>query len=279
VPVSSVNAVLSLDASGHITHFNPAAERTFGYRAEEILGESFLRLLAAELHSYYLLQVDRLFSDEDAQHAGRTLELRGCRRDGSEFPLELCLVTWRIDPGSLYSAIARDISERKEVERERRILLGRVEAMARTDELTGLPNRRGWNEELRRELARATRSGEPLCLGLVDLDRFKLYNDRFGHPAGDRLLSETATHWRVMLRVTDVIGRYGGDEFVLILPSCDTAEAARVVKRLRESIPRGQTASAGLAEWSGSSAEDLIAQADGALYAAKRAGRDRAVSA
>jgi diguanylate cyclase (GGDEF)-like protein/PAS domain S-box-containing protein len=273
-----VNAVVSLDAAGHITHFNPSAERTFGYVAEEMLGRSFLELLPARLHTPYRLQIDRLFSNEDCENAGRTIELDGVRQDGTEFPLELCLVTWRVDAKSLYTAIVRDITLRKRLEDERETLLERVEAMARTDELTGLPNRRAWDEELRRGLARAARTRQPVCLGLLDLDRFKDFNDRHGHQAGDELLVETAAAWRLLLRVTDFIARYGGDEFLLLLPDCPPDEATVVVERLRTARPLRQSCSAGVVQWDGAiDAEQLIAHADAALYAAKRGGRDRVV--
>lgn len=272
----SVNAVVSLDAAGRITHFNPAAERTFGYTSDEVRGESFLLFLPERWHTHYRLQIDHLFSDEDAQNAGRTFELTGRRRDDSEFPLELCLVTWRIEPGSLYSVIARDVSRNKELEREREVLLARVEAMARTDELTGLPNRRAWDEELRREIARAARRSYPLCLVLLDIDHFKDFNDSRGHQAGDALLTEAATSWRMLLRVTDFIARYGGDEFLVLLPDCPRDEAIDVVERLRATTPGEQTVSAGITFWSqGTSAEQLVARADAVLYDAKRAGRDR----
>src|SRR4051794_40940371 len=91
----AINAVVSADASGRITQFNPAAERTFGYRAQDVLGEHFLTLLIEKWREPYRLQVEQLFSSEDAESAGRTIELVGRRKDGSEFPLELCLVTWK----------------------------------------------------------------------------------------------------------------------------------------------------------------------------------------
>src|SRR4051812_49314892 len=106
----SVNAVVSADASGRITRLNPAAERTFGFRAEELLGEPFLTLLPERCHAAYRVELDRLFSGEDAANAGRTVELVGKRSDASEFPLELCLVTWRSGEESLYTCIVRDIS-------------------------------------------------------------------------------------------------------------------------------------------------------------------------
>jgi diguanylate cyclase (GGDEF)-like protein/PAS domain S-box-containing protein len=279
VRAGSVNAVVALDAAGCITHFNPAAERTFGYRADDLLGDSFLRLLPERWHTPYRLQIDRLFSDEDAANAGRTIELSGLRRDGSEFPLELCLVTWRIDERSLYTVLVRDITQLREIEAEREALLARVEAMARTDPLTGLANRRALDEELRRELARAARMDYPVCMALLDLDHFKDFNDGRGHQAGDALLREAATTWRMLLRVTDFIARWGGDEFLVVLPDCPRSEAVAVVERLRAATPLEQTCCAGMAFWHGGmTAEQLIAGADAALYRAKRAGRDRNIA-
>ena len=160
---------------------------------------------------------------------------------------------------------------------EQSSLLARV---ARTDALTGLLNRRAWDEGLPTELARAGRAGERVSVALLDLDRFKAFNDVQGHPAGDRLLRAAAAAWRGELRAPDVLARYGGEEFGVILPGCGLDEAAAIVDRLRVLTPQGETSSAGIAEWDGSeSADALVARADGALYAAKRGGRDRTVLA
>lgn len=157
-------------------------------------------------------------------------------------------------------------------------LLGRLAAMARTDELTGLPNRRAWEEQTPRELARARRDETPLCIALLDLDHFKAYNDERGHQAGDRLLKQAASAWRRELRSTDLLSRYGGEEFALMLPGCDAEQALATVERIRESTPEGQACSAGVACWDGiESAFELFGRADAALYEAKRGGRDRAV--
>ena len=159
---------------------------------------------------------------------------------------------------------------------ERARLMDRLESAAKTDELTGLPNRRGWDDEITRELARARRTGEPLCVAVLDLDHFKRVNDILGHPAGDRLLKESAAAWRSTIRLTDVLARHGGEEFALALPACSVDDAVRLVERLRSSTPAGQTVSAGIAQWDGlESAISLYARADAALYDAKRAGRDR----
>jgi diguanylate cyclase (GGDEF)-like protein len=161
---------------------------------------------------------------------------------------------------------------------ERIALLARLESIARTDELTGLPNRRAWQEALPREVARALRSNEPLCVAMLDLDHFKDYNDQRGHQAGDRLLKQLAGAWSDELRASDTLARYGGEEFALLLPACSLESAIDVVARLREVTPDRQTCSAGITYWDGSdAAADLIGQADRALYEAKRAGRDRTV--
>ena len=132
---------------------------------------------------------------------------------------------------------------------ERAEFLSRLERVARTDDLTGLPNHRAWEEELPREVARAGREGNPLCVAILDLDCFKDYNDRHGHQAGDLLLKEIAASWQERLRATDMLARYGGEEFALALPGCLAAEAEALLERLREAMPHGETCSAGLA-WS-----------------------------
>jgi len=163
---------------------------------------------------------------------------------------------------------------------ERADLLARLDSMARTDDLTGLPNRRAWYEELPRELARARRSDSPICVAMLDLDRFKDYNDRLGHLAGDRLLKVAAGAWREALRETDRLARYGGEEFSVVLPDCEAVDALILVERLRSVTPGGETCSAGLAEWDGAETpESLVQRADAALYEAKRTGRNRAVTA
>ncbi|MFF5297338.1 GGDEF domain-containing protein [Paractinoplanes globisporus] len=168
-----------------------------------------------------------------------------------------------------------------------KLLLDRVQGQARQldqlahlDGLTGVPNRRSWDEALSRELARARRSGEPVVAGLLDLDFFKRFNDAYGHQAGDLLLKEAAATWRALLRDPDVLARYGGEEFGVVIAGLPAEEALTIVSRLRPATPRGQTFSAGLAEWDGTEpADELVRRADEALYQAKAAGRDRVLLA
>ncbi len=159
--------------------------------------------------------------------------------------------------------------------RERERLLDEVAKLARTDPLTGLANRRGWGEVLRREIARADRDDGPLSVALVDIDRFKEFNDHYGHAAGDRLLKQAASSWSSQIREMDLIARHGGEEFAVLLPGARAADATSVVERVRSSAPAGITISGGVAQRQpGESPEALLARADAAMYRAKREGRD-----
>jgi diguanylate cyclase (GGDEF)-like protein len=151
-----------------------------------------------------------------------------------------------------------------------------VATLAASDPLTGLPNRRRWDEEAARMVARAERTGEPLTIALLDLDRFKGYNDAHGHQAGDRLLKTAAAAWRDQLRAGDLLARWGGEEFAVALPGATAEQAVPVLERLRAATPDGQTASAGVASFTpGASLAELVERADRALYGAKAGGRDR----
>jgi len=149
-------------------------------------------------------------------------------------------------------------------------------ALARDDGLTGIPNRRTWDGELPVAMDRARRDGAPLTVAMIDLDRFKRFNDEHGHQAGDRLLKDATAAWSTALRSTDLLCRYGGEEFGVLMPGATAEQATEVLERLRAVTPRSQTFSAGVACWDRQEISDeLVARADRALYAAKAAGRDR----
>lgn len=163
---------------------------------------------------------------------------------------------------------------------ERADLVDRLSAAAHTDALTGLPNRRALDDLLPRELERASATGSSLCLAVLDLDRFKAYNDSFGHPAGDAMLQEAGKRWPEALRAGDTLVRFGGEEFVVLLPGCLLPDAWHLLERLRLDTPLGQTCSIGVAGWDGAeTGPELVARADRAMYAAKNSGRDRVLVA
>ncbi|MCB0828196.1 MAG: diguanylate cyclase [Solirubrobacterales bacterium] len=149
-----------------------------------------------------------------------------------------------------------------------------LNTQARTDPLTGIDNRRAWEAEVGRSLARARRTRGPLAIALLDLDRFKEFNDSHGHPEGDQLLQETVAAWKKLLRTEDHLARYGGDEFMLTLPDTDVDRANIAVDRLRTAVPRGQSCSAGIACLKpGDGLSDLVKRADDALYRDKSRNR------
>ena len=197
-------------------------------------------------------------------------------RDGR--PAGVLVLTWR--------GRHRDLDERTRslldmlvseaaIAIDREDLIARLDYMARRDALTGLANRRTLQHELDRAIARARAAGEPLSLVMLDLDKFKVHNDLHGHQAGDRVLKTAAGSWSRLLGEDDTLARYGGDEFIAILPGTRLAEARELAERLHAAAGTGITASVGVAEWDGSqSGARLISAADSALYEAKRARGD-----
>jgi diguanylate cyclase (GGDEF)-like protein len=160
-----------------------------------------------------------------------------------------------------------------------------VERQAMVDSLTGLANRRSLEETLRSELARASRFGDSVCLVMADLDEFKRVNDAHGHATGDEVLKAFASTLRKSVRESDVAGRWGGEEFALVLTGTDSAGGARLAERARAALEEHDldvvgrvTASFGVASYPEcQEAGELLAAADSALYAAKRAGRNQVV--
>jgi diguanylate cyclase (GGDEF)-like protein/PAS domain S-box-containing protein len=257
------------DFDGYFTRVNDQWQEQLGWDEDELLGRPYADLI----------HPDDLASTAEAAAGlaagpSQVVDFEN-RYRANDRSWRWLLWSARSDQNRIY-AVAKDITQRKRLEAEREQLLGRVETLARTDQLTELPNRRAWDEELRREIARCRREGGRFAVALLDLDHFKAFNDRDGHQAGDDLLRKAAENWRRTLRITDFIARYGGEEFAILLPGCPPASAELVIDRVRAATPEGQTCSAGIATWDGEEpAESVVGRADEALYAAKQSGRDR----
>ncbi len=184
------------------------------------------------------------------------------------------VVGWadQIQAGGTHTTIASLLAHEAAAVIARADVLDSLADEAQTDPLTGLPNRRAWDAQLKRVHA----EGGRLVIAMIDFDHFKQFNDTYGHPAGDRLLKSTAAAWRDQLRTGDLLARLGGEEFGLLLRDCDPETATEVTERLRCNISDGWTCSAGIAIGrAGEGAEAIIVRADAALYQAKAAGRDR----
>jgi diguanylate cyclase (GGDEF)-like protein/PAS domain S-box-containing protein len=259
---------------GYFVELNDAWTRYLGYTLEELRSVPFLERVHPDDRERTEAEAAALFQ------GGETIgfENRYLAKDGSWHWLR-----WssQLSPDeSMIYARAADVTELKQFETEREELLGQVQEMARRDSLTGLPNRRALEEQLPQAMARARRGLSPLSVAILDIDHFKDYNDTHGHLAGDEVLRACAKAWDAALRGEDTIVRFGGEEFLVLLPDTSVADATEIVERLRMETPMGQTCSAGLASWDYTeSIDDLLGRADKALYLAKASGRNRLAEA
>ncbi|MGD9774502.1 diguanylate cyclase [Diaphorobacter sp.] len=195
----------------------------------------------------------------------------------------------RVTRGELQELRARAEAKHAEVDQLRQELI-RASTQARHDPLTGSLNRKGFDEAIEREIARARRQDSPLCVALLDVDNFKTINDRLGHAAGDEALVHLAQVTREVMRPQDQLARYGGEEFVLILPDTELAEGVKAMERLQRELTTRYflkdkervliTFSAGVVQLEGEQdSADALRRADQAMYLAKRAGKNRVMAA
>ncbi len=278
------DVILTTDENLNITLFNPAAERLFGYQSEQIVGRPLWLLIPERLRTEHAQAItDFARSAVPTRAMTDRSEVTGVTFDGREFPAEVSIAKLQHPHGILYTAVVRDISERKRVEAELR-------RMATTDPLTGLWNRRRFLELAEGELSRLRRYARPVSVLMLDIDHFKAINDTHGHAAGDEALCRLAELCRSELRETDHLGRLGGEEFAVVLPETSLAEAVEVAERLRQRlgdmpVPLGDatlrmTVSIGVAACrdGDTSIDRALGRADRALYAAKGGGRNRVVA-
>ena len=272
--ISDLGEGLLITERGRMVYANPAYLRLSGYSDHELRALPSLIDLAppeqqAALHESLRQRMAGV--PRDSQYEGQMV-----RKDGVVIDVETAMRPLTAEGSARLIAVVRDITERKRVDVELRISEQRAFAAARQDALTGIPNRRSWDEELPRALARSRRDGSPVTVAMLDLDNFKTYNDDWGHGRGDELLREVSARWTEPLREVDMLARYGGDEFAVLLPGSTVDEARHVIERLRDASSGLIVFSAGLAGWDGvESAESLMARADAALYNSKRSGTGR----
>ena len=202
-------------------------------------------------------------------------------RDGSV--AGVMILIWQepvTPPTDSLEAVLRLIAAQAAAAIQHAALRERLGELALSDPLTGVATRRMWEAELPRELARARRGDTPVCVAVLDLDHLGAFNMLRGEREGDRLLKEAASAWSAALRDVDFLARLDGGEFGVVLPGCTLGEACDVLDRVRALTPRGQTASAGVAQWqAGEPAELVQARGQDALTAAKSAGRDLTIAA
>lgn len=268
--------VATADAEGRLLHLNPAGRRMLGIGDNEDIASLNLAGMHAPWSSARILLEGLPTAMREGVWRGESALLR---RDGQEIPVSEVILAHRHDDGRLkfFATVAHDISERKHYEEQ-------LLRLADHDALTGLYNRRRFQEEIERALAHTRRYGGRGALLFIDLDRFKQVNDSLGHRVGDDVLTELGLLLRERLRASDIAGRWGGDEFAVLLPQADASRAQAVAEQLLELFRErlvalgGQrleiNASIGIALYPehGANVADLLTHADIAMYQAKRRG-------
>ncbi len=276
---NAAEGIVTFSIDSTIASFNAAAEAMFGWRDEEIIGQSLLSILPDELHQPFREFCDMYRNDGDAAVLRRGVEIEAIRRDGSRFPIVIATSAINVEGSEpMISGLVRDLSDQKHFEDQ-------LSHQATHDSLTGLPNRVMLADRLEQALARVRRSEQMLGVLFIDLDRFKFVNDQYGHTAGDQLLIEAAQRIGEVVRETDTVARLGGDEFVVLLETADalrdtTDVAVRILSLLEAPFVLGDheafvSASIGIAlSLDGTeSSDDVLRNADTAMYRAKDSGR------
>ena len=265
-----------------IVYVNPAFERLMGYSAEEVVGLNPKILQGADTDDktrYKLRQ---------AMRSGKSIRTQILNYDkfGNELWLDINMVPLFDEDGELayYAAIERDLTEYKRLQ-------SHLEDMANTDSLTGLSNRQSFMHRAEKEFTRARRYSRPLSAVMIDVDHFKTINDRYGHAVGDIVLREVSAICQCSLRGSDLLGRIGGEEFVLLLPDTPQDNAIFVAERMREHLAKTPidvdgvvitiTASFGVASLieADINFNSMLERADEAMYHAKHDGRNKVKSA
>jgi diguanylate cyclase (GGDEF)-like protein/PAS domain S-box-containing protein len=267
---NAVEAIVTTDERGHVGSVNPAGEALFGWLEVELVGRPVAVVIPG-------LEVPVGGALGDLRWGPSDRMMETVRKDGETLPVDVSMSSATIGGQEMFTLIARDATFRKLYEDQ-------LEHQATHDALTGLANRKLFEELLVRAVYRADRSGRSVAVLYLDLDGFKDVNDVFGHQAGDRVLSESARRLEGVVRPGDTVARMGGDEFVILCeqlaePTDAEKIAARVVQAVGRPIPLASgvatvTASVGIALGeTGETAASIVARADEAMYRMKQGGK------
>ncbi|BDU68069.1 diguanylate cyclase [Geothrix oryzae] len=284
----SADVIWTMDLpSGRFTYVSPSVVQLRGYTPEEILAMPVAEALTPESAA----RVQKILIESLAEwHAGATLpprvvEVDQPHKDGHLVPTEVVTTLHGDAEGrpTRVLGVSRNITARRRAEEQLRRNLETLEQAASTDLLTHAWNRRHFDAAIEGEMHRSLRYGHPLSMLMLDIDHFKRINDTYGHPEGDRVLMEVADQVRAVIRLSDSLTRWGGEEFIVLMPNTGLANAKALAERIRESLAGCAiegigpvTASFGVAEYlPDASRESWLERVDHALYRAKQAGRNR----
>jgi diguanylate cyclase (GGDEF)-like protein/PAS domain S-box-containing protein len=281
------DAVFLIDVNLRYVEVNKQAAALLGYEPAELVGKLVTEVVAPP----EVVAMKANFSRLEREGMIPLFERTMVRKDGSRIVTEVNISAVRGEDGQVlyHQSVIRDITERKRLEDQLRYSLEEMETLAMQDPLTGLLNRRAVNEHAEAEWFRAQREGRPMCIVLIDLDNLKKVNDTQGHASGDQIILELARAIKTHKRRYDWGGRWGGDEFLLVLPGTTLTDAGEIAERLRNHYVQSDVArsfgesaslSMGVACYSGRAGDDLsltrlLTQADQALYRAKEQGKNQ----
>jgi diguanylate cyclase (GGDEF)-like protein/PAS domain S-box-containing protein len=276
---SSLDAVLTLNHRGVIESANPAAVRMFGWSEDHLIGRRLQQLFPTEGERDHEPSLCKALGGELPSLLGPERETHARRSSGSCFPAAMILFETAVGLYPIYTVVLRDLSEQKRAEEQ-------IEKLAYHDIITGLPNRLLFRDRLDQALMQARRGHTMLGVLFLNIDRFKRINESWGHVAGDRLLSAVARRIEENVRSCDLVARWSGDEYNVLLPGIrGPEEAMAVANRIRNALRSPieiddqtvyVTVSMGLSTYprDGADGDSLIRQADMAMYQAKRRGAD-----
>jgi len=275
-----MDGIITINETGEINGFNPAAEQIFGYLQQDVFGKDVKMLMPEPDKSKHDDYINRyLYIGEGHILGVRRREVTAIRKNGDLFPMELATSEMMLGGQRYFIGIVRDITERKLAEQK-------IAHLAHFDYLTDLPNRALFLDNLEHSVSLAKRNSYKAAVLFLDLDGFKQVNDTLGHDGGDLLLQEVAKRLKGLIRASDTVARVGGDEFIFVLSNIGSREntalmANKIIAALSEPFNiKGQRChvggSIGISMFPVDSpdSETLIKQADAAMYVAKQSGKN-----
>lgn len=277
---SAYDGIVTIDTEQNIKLINQSALHIFGYTENEIVGKPLTRLLPQKYRKKHPDYVAAFKSSPvDSRPMESRVSVRGLRKDGMEIPVEVTISKIKVGENTELTAVIRDISEKSR-------LMEELLVAARTDPLTQVCNRRHFSEILTNEIKRYKRFEREFSLLMLDIDHFKRTNDQYGHEAGDKVLQDVCSIVLNSIRDCDSVGRWGGEEFLVLLTETSLAGAKIVAEKLRTTIEANVfaattnkikcTVSIGLQTYSAAETDltQLINSVDKCLYTAKHNGRN-----
>ncbi|MCD6330244.1 MAG: diguanylate cyclase [Candidatus Cloacimonetes bacterium] len=280
------DAIVMMDINGMVTFWNQGAERIFGYTKEEVIGKELHKFLAPDYYyEDHNKAMPKFRNSGDGKFVGKTIELKALRKDQSSIAVELSLTSVKLHNEWNAIGIMRDITDRILAKEELIKAYKKMDILAHTDHLTQLSNRLDMMEKLNYECTRFERSAVQFSIAIGDVDGFKEINDTYGHQAGDEVLSNIAHILQTSIRKQDIVGRWGGEEFILMFPKTTLEGALIVAEKIRKSIEEANfeyeqnkiraTITFGVATYDEKMDIDAcIKMADEALYKGKKRGKN-----